>query len=148
MMKLTLMKKVLETVNDEWQSKLAEDLLQKWQYDSERVHYFRASANFLFVFYQNGERHFLRFNEDTERNRERVSSELEILEYLETKGFPCVTAEASKEGRHIETLQTDIGRFDSVVFKAASGIHPELANLKTGDFEKWGSIPVMNENGV
>jgi hypothetical protein len=50
MMKLSMMKKVVETVNAEWKSPLAEKILEKWGYDKGTVYYFRSSANFLFVF--------------------------------------------------------------------------------------------------
>lgn len=50
MMKLSTMKKVVDTLSEEWESSLAETILERWGYDAGTVRYVRASANFIFVF--------------------------------------------------------------------------------------------------
>jgi Ser/Thr protein kinase RdoA (MazF antagonist) len=68
MMKLSTMRKVVDTVDHEWRSPLAERILTQWGYDEGSVYYFRSSANFIFVFRKNGQRYFLRFNDACERD--------------------------------------------------------------------------------
>lgn len=67
MMKLSTMLKVVVTVDEEWRSSFAENILTNWEYDEGNLYYMRASSNFVFIFQNNGEHFFLRFVEKEEK---------------------------------------------------------------------------------
>ena len=62
MMKLSTMKAMTDTLNDKWESAIADQILSGWEHDKGTAKYLRASANFQFTFQKAGGRYFLRFN--------------------------------------------------------------------------------------
>ncbi|KEK23400.1 phosphotransferase enzyme family protein [Bacillus gaemokensis] len=137
-MKLSLMLKVVETVDDEWKSPLAEKILENWQYNKGSLYYFRSSANCIFVFKKNGERHFLRFIEKQERNVEAIKAEIDILLYLSRYSIHVAEPVQSKNECYIEEVETDLGTFYAVVFKGLDGKQYEVEELKEEQFLLWG----------
>jgi Ser/Thr protein kinase RdoA (MazF antagonist) len=140
MMKLSIMKALLEQTDEEWRSPVAETIVQGWDYDKDTLFFWRASANFIFVFHKNGQKYFLRFSEQSEKALDSISAEMEILEYLRMKGIPVVQVIPSKLMNQIETSDTSIGSFNAVVFKALQGQHLDFSNLHKSDFENWGKL--------
>ena len=61
MMKLSTMQKLVATLNENDESLIAELIASHWNHDPGTVHYFRASANFLFLFKHLGQEYVLRF---------------------------------------------------------------------------------------
>jgi DNA-binding sugar fermentation-stimulating protein len=41
MMKLSTMKKIVETVNSDWRSPIAEKIMEKWEFDEKEMYYYR-----------------------------------------------------------------------------------------------------------
>ncbi|MGV3465460.1 MAG: phosphotransferase enzyme family protein [Heyndrickxia sp.] len=138
MMKLSTMKKVVETVDSEWHSPLAEFILNRWGFDEGSVYYFRSSANFIFLFKRNGATHFLRFNNSCERDIETIESELEILSYLQAAPIKVVKPIPSLNGKYIEEVRTEIGTFYAVVFEALHGKQFEIEELSSEQYFEWG----------
>lgn len=139
MMNLSMMQKVVETVNEEWKSPLAENILERWGYDEGQVFYFRASANFLFVFKREGVHYFLRFSDASEKNLALLEAEMEILEYLREQPVKVALPVKSQNDRLIETVETELGTFYAVVFEALPGKQIEIEELELEQFFKWGS---------
>jgi Ser/Thr protein kinase RdoA (MazF antagonist) len=139
MMKLSTMKKVVDTVDGEWRSPLAENILERWGYDPRSVYYFRASANFLFIFKQKGKTYFLRFSDSCEKDLLSLKSEIEILEYLRNQPLRVALPVKSLNENHIEVVETEIGTFYAVVFEALPGQQFETDELQQDQFFKWGS---------
>lgn len=138
MMKLSTMKKVVETVDAEWRSPLAEKMLDKWGYDKGTVYYFRSSANFLFVFKRKGKSFFLRFTDACEKELSQIYSEMKILEYLRNQPIRVALPVPSLAGNVIETIETEIGTFYAVVFEALIGDQLEVEQLELKDYGLWG----------
>lgn len=138
MMKLSTMKKVVDTVDHEWRSSLAEKILNQWGYDEGSVYYFRASANFIFVFRKNGKRYFLRFNATSERDLKTIEAEIETLLYLRNQPVHTAQPVKSLNDRYIEIIETDIGTFYAVVFEGLQGEQHEFGDLKQEQFVTWG----------
>lgn len=69
MMKLSTMKKVLDTVDSGWRSPIADLIMERWAYDAGTLFFWRASANFVFIFKREGISYYLRFNEASEREK-------------------------------------------------------------------------------
>lgn len=139
MMKLSTMKKVVDTVDEEWRSKFAERILDLWGYDNGFAYYYRGSANFIFVFRREGKRYFLRFNESSERDLKTIETELGILQYLHKNQVRVALPVVSKEGRLIETVESPLGIYYAVVFEALEGEHQEFEKLFTEQYVTWGS---------
>ncbi|WP_442598703.1 phosphotransferase enzyme family protein [Neobacillus sp. D3-1R] len=139
MMNLSMMQRVVETVNEEWKSPLAEKILERWGYDEGQVFYFRASANFLFVFKREGVHYFLRFSDASEKNLALLEAEMEILEYLREQPVKVALPVKSQNDRLIETVETELGTFYAVVFEALPGKQFETEELELEQFFTWGS---------
>lgn len=139
MMNLSMMQKVVATVDSEWKSPLAEKILESWGYDEGEVYYFRASANFLFVFKREGKHYFLRFSHSSEKNLALLEAEMEILEYLRKQPVRVALPVKSRNEQLIETVETELGTFYAVVFEALPGKQYETEELEPGQFFTWGS---------
>lgn len=139
MMRLSTMKKVVETVDDKWRSPLAEKILERWGYDKGSVYYFRASANFLFIFKKQGKSYFLRFSDSSEKDLSSLKSEIEILEYLREQPITVALPVKSLNDEYIEIVETEVGTFYAVVFVALPGKQFEIEELVQEQFFKWGS---------
>ncbi|MFC4409038.1 phosphotransferase enzyme family protein [Chungangia koreensis] len=139
MMRLSLMKRVVDTVDEEWRSPLAFELMENWGYDVGEVYYWRASANFIFVCKRDGKTYFLRFNDGNERTIEEIESELNVIQYLAEHSIRVAQPVKSKNDRYIETVQTELGTFHAVLFEEAVGEHLEFEELIEEQFFLWGS---------
>ncbi|MEK0221273.1 phosphotransferase enzyme family protein [Bacillus proteolyticus] len=138
MMKLSSMLKVVATVDEEWRSSFAENILTNWEHDEGTLYYMRASSNFVFIFQNNGEHFFLRFIEKEEKSKEAIQAEIHILQYLSSCALEVNVPVLSKSQRYIEEIHTELGIFYAVVFKACSGKHYEVADLTKDQFHLWG----------
>ena len=139
MMKLSTMLKVDSTVDTQGQSRIAEHILKQWEHDSGSAQFFRSSTNFLYIFHKGGERYFLRFADSVERTRVVIEAEMALLSFLASKGMAVTTPFASKNGRSVETVETDLGTFHAVVFAQLRGIQVDIKELSAAQFEVWGA---------
>jgi Ser/Thr protein kinase RdoA (MazF antagonist) len=139
MMKLSMMLKVDSTVDTRWRSRIAERILEHWEHDPGSAQFFRSSTNFVYVFRKGGERFFLRFAESAERTGAEISAEIALLGFLASQGMRVSTPIASKNGRCVETVETDLGTFHAVVFAQLQGAQVALEELGTAQFEVWGA---------
>jgi Ser/Thr protein kinase RdoA (MazF antagonist) len=139
MMKLSTMKTVLDTVDSGWRCPLANQILERWGYDEGTVFYWRASANFVFIFLREGHQFYLRFNEASEREVALIKSELDVVLYLGTKPLRTAQPILSLNGQFIETVESKLGTYHAVVFEAMPGEHLELEELDEKQFYDWGS---------
>lgn len=138
MMKLSTMLKVASTVDSEWRSSIAEEILEQWNYDEGSVYAFRYSANFIFVFKKDGETHFLRFNEVSERELSLLEAEMEILDYLAGTSLRTVKPVLSLNGKKIERVEGENGIYYASVFKALPGKQYEINELEQYQLFIWG----------
>lgn len=138
MMKLSTMLKVASTVDSEWRSSIAEKILEQWNYDEGSVYAFRYSANFIFIFKKDGETHFLRFNEVSERELSLLEAEMEILEYLAGTSLRTVKPVLSLNGKKIERVEGENGIYYASIFKALPGKQYEINELEKYQFFIWG----------
>jgi Ser/Thr protein kinase RdoA (MazF antagonist) len=139
MMKLSTMKLIMDTIDQDWKSTLAECILERWDYDKGTVYFIRASANFIFIFKKDGKHFFLRFNDSSERTVETIASELSILQYLHTKGIHAAQPVPSKNGQMLEVVKTELGTFHAVVFEAVPGRHEEWGDITQENIYRWGN---------
>lgn len=138
MMKLSLMRDVFKTVNSDWDCELATKLVENWKHDENWVKMWRASANFICYFRNNGCNYVTRFNCDSERSLENVESEIDLLLYLKSKNIQIAKPILSNNSRFIEKTQTQLGTFYSSVFERIFGDQHDIDDLKSENFIVWG----------
>ncbi|CAN5646080.1 phosphotransferase enzyme family protein [soil metagenome] len=137
-MKLSTMQAVVATVNEQWESPLADTLLAAWAHDAEPAKYWRASANFIFFFKQAGRDHVLRFNHASERTRDTIQAEIDYVNYLAAAGITVAKPIRSLAGHHVESSSTAHGLFHVVAFEALPGELLEFDTLTPEQFMRWG----------
>ncbi|WP_343796170.1 phosphotransferase enzyme family protein [Bacillus carboniphilus] len=137
-MKLSVMKNLVQTIDESWKSPVADKIADCWGADKGSTRYIRGSANFLFVFQREDERFILRFNEDSERKVEQIKAELFLLQLLKDKGLAVPEPVQSMNGQLVESVETDLGLYHASVFTIIKGTHPEFEALTDAEFTKWG----------
>ena len=142
MMKLSTMNDVVETVNDEWESALADQIVQRWDHD-EPVKYWRASSNFIFFFKNLGVTYVLRFNHARERMPESIQAEIEFVNALAEEGIRVAKPIRSIAGNFVESVDVTVGEighglFHAAAFEAMPGEQLDLDELTTEQFVLWG----------
>ena len=138
MMKLSLMQALEDTLSESYQSDIANQIIAAWPHDRGTVQYFRASANFVFVFCSNGQPFILRFTHASERSADAIRAELGYLQYLATHGVPVALPVQSLSGQYVETITTPLGVVHAVVFERLAGEQFETGNLSLEQFTRWG----------
>lgn len=139
MMKLSTMLKVDDTIDTQGRSRIAEHILEHWEHDPESAEFFRSSANFVYIFRKGGEHYFLRFADSAERTRAEIESAMALLDFLVSNGMAVTIPVASKNGRYVETVETDLGIFHAVVFAQLQGSQLDIEELNPAQFELWGA---------
>ena len=138
MMKLSTMQAVVDTVDDQWECDLAEQLLLHWEHDPDRAKYWRASANFIFFFKKSDELHVLRFNHVDERSATEIQSELDFVNYLANQGVNVARPILSKAENLVELVSTGLVNFHAVAFKALPGKQIGFDELTPEQVSSWG----------
>ena len=138
MMKLTLMKRFFDTVDEEWRSPISDEIAAMWLRGEKTVRVVRASANFVASVDHAEQKYFLRFNHSNERTAEFIEAELRYIRHLSGRGIRANRPVRSLSGRYVESVSTEMGVFHAVLFEAAEGVQRELADLDLDGFERWG----------
>ncbi|NJN81401.1 MAG: phosphotransferase [Caldilineaceae bacterium] len=139
MMKLSTMQAVVSTVDERWESRLADQILSHWEHDAERAKYWRASANFVFFFKRFGLDHVLRFNHESERTAGEIQAELDYVNELARSGLHVAKPVQSLAGAAVESIDTSQGVFHAVVFETLRGKQVDLVELAPAQIVAWGN---------
>lgn len=145
MMKASTMQVVVATVNEEWESPLANEILERWENDGEPAKYWRASANFVF-FFNRGD-YVLRFSHAEERSAETVQAEIAHVNALIANGIRAAKPVQSLTGNYVESLVTSHGLFHAVAFEKLPGEQLEIEELTSEQFVHWGQALGELHNG-
>jgi Ser/Thr protein kinase RdoA (MazF antagonist) len=138
MMKLSLMKRFFDTVDEEWRTPLADQIARYW-FDGEfQAFCLRASANFAIMVTAGEQDYILRFNHASERTVETIVAELAFIEHLSVCGVRVARPLPSLAGNLVESVMTDLGLFHSVLFEFLPGQTRELDELDLQSIEAWG----------
>ena len=139
MMKLSTMYKVDCMVGTNGQNPVAEQILKRWEHERGSMRFFRSSANFVYVFRNEGRQNFLRFAESSERTRETIEAEMDILHWVARRGMTVTTPIQSRNGHFVETVVTELGTFHAVVFAGLEGSQLDIRELDDSQFREWGA---------
>ena len=138
MMKLSLMQNVVSTVDEQWESPLADEIVAHWAHDDERAKYWRASTNFVFYFKHADQNYVLRFNHTDERNVDLIQVEVDYVCALADQGVRVARPVLSLSGKYVESVSTELGLFHAVAFEALPGEQLEIDDCKPERFVQWG----------
>ncbi len=138
MMKLSTMQGLIQTLDEQGGSPVAEEILSCWQHDPGTARFFRASANFIFTFENQSREYILRFNHAGERTPDGVQAELDVLNYLASQAAPIGRPVRSLSGKTLEIVRTSSGRFLAAVFEKLRGFQYETPELPEHLFVAWG----------
>lgn len=116
----------------------AKQLIEYWEHDAGSLKFWRASSNFVYVFYKDGRPYYLRFIHEDDNSSENIQAEIDFLQYLLDKGYPAAAPVRSRQGRWIETIITENGRYHGVVFEQANGVHIPIDQMSELHFQDWG----------
>ena len=138
MMKLSAMQALIMTLNENEESPIANVIAFRWNHDPGTVRFFRASANFLFLFKYSGQDYVLRFINVNERTFDAIHAELAYLDHLASQGVRAAKPVLSRADNLVETIETDLGVFHAVVFERLMGEQFELSDLIPDMVMRWG----------
>lgn len=138
MMRLTTLWKVDGEIDVDGRSRIANELAQAWPHDAP-PRFFRSSTNFVYGFRRAGAPHFLRFAHDSERSREQIAAELELLSRLRSAGLPVAEPVAASAGEFVVSAETRLGRFHAVAFRRANGNQLQAKELDADHLRRWGA---------
>lgn len=138
-MKLSTLWAVDSTVDTDGGSPIAEQILKQWEHEQGSAQLFRSSANFVYRFRIEGKPCFLRFAATTERTRDTIEAEIDILQWIARRGMTVTTPLPSRNGNFVETVVTDLGTFHAVVFAGLEGAQLDIEDLDDSQFGEWGA---------
>lgn len=138
-MRLSTLWRVDATIDADGGSPVAERLLEGWTHDHGSARFFRSSANFLYQFRDGGQVRFLRFAAATERTRDTIEAEMELVQALDAGGVAVAAPVPSRRGNLVETVGTDWGIFHAVVFPALAGTQFDLDERDAAGVRRWGA---------
>lgn len=137
-MQLSLMKSYFDTEDEEHRNPILDHLASHW-FESFEAWTLRASANFVALVKAEGEKYYLRFNHEDERSVKHVLNELSYIQRLRETGVNANKPVPSLSGNLVESIETELGVLNAVMFTEVEGEHRESNDLDLKDFSKWGT---------
>jgi Ser/Thr protein kinase RdoA (MazF antagonist) len=149
MMKLSTMKELFDTVDEQGRSPIAAEILTRWMHAAEPPRVWRASANFVFTFKQSGRDGVLRFNHAREREPAELQAEVDFVNHLAGRGVWVSRPQRSLAGHFVESVETPLGLYHAVVFEKLSGRqYDEVAELPPALWPAWGRALAQLHNAA
>ena len=100
----------------------------------------RASSNFAVPCQINGQKAVLRFVPAEERSAVMVQAEMDTLKYLSERGLPVNRPIPARNGRLVETVETEIGVCHAAALTWLEGtVHDDLSDLPASLIPEWGA---------
>lgn len=100
---------------------------------------FRASANFTYVCDIGEQRAFLRFAHVSERTREEIEREMELLVWLASQQIAVNEPIRSSSDALVESVKTELGTFHAVMLTQIVGKNHEFDHLDSATARRWGA---------
>ena len=107
---------------------LARKCLAFYEYDEESLDdmlsYFRISSNAIYPFCKKNDIHevcFLRLSPSEEKPFSSVATEIQLIKWLNEKGFSAMKPVAMKTGEFVKEMRTEWGTFNVSCFAKVSG---------------------------
>lgn len=108
---------------------LAKCCLQHWDHDEDTVdemlRRFRISSNAVYPFRQEGRLCFLRLAPAEEKSVEEIIGEVEVILWLRSQGFPAMEPVPMKNGKYVDIIESQWGRYIASCFYGVPGVSLE-----------------------
>lgn len=104
---------------------LAKMLIGNWKYDKnslEMFKYYRISSNAIYPFQSEGKTQLLRFAPISEKDKNNILAELELIRYLRFNKFPALRTVLSNNVEELITAKTPWGEYYATVFDRVPGV--------------------------
>jgi Ser/Thr protein kinase RdoA (MazF antagonist) len=137
-MRLSTMWDVDRAVDGDGRSTIIDRIVARWPHDEGSAWFFRSSANFIAIYQRDGQRRFLRFADSSERDRDTIQAELDLVQWLATDGLAVSVPEPSLEGSLLETVEVSERTFHAVPFSGLSGEQFASDDLDHAGIRRWG----------
>ena len=98
MMRLSTLWAVDREIDGDGRSPIIDRIVELWPHDAGSARFFRSSANFLAIYKHDGQRRFLRFADSSERDRDTILAELDLVRWLAGQGLDVSLPQASLGG--------------------------------------------------
>lgn len=138
MMRLSVMRAVVETLSEAGTSPLADQAAALWTREPVSPRYLRASANVVFTFTREGRSYVLRLTDEHKRTQAMLQAEVDYINHLALHGVPVARPIRSLAGLEVERVQTPLGTFHAVVFDLIKGTQYDIEELEQSQFAQWG----------
>ncbi|REE85352.1 Ser/Thr protein kinase RdoA (MazF antagonist) [Paenibacillus taihuensis] len=117
----------------------AGQLVLNWEHEANSLKFWRASSNFVYRFEADGGKPFwLRFVHEADNSIANIHAELHYIIYLIERGYAAAPPVPSLNGRLIETIETEQGRYYGVVFEQAEGNRVQADRMTEDQLQRWG----------
>lgn len=120
MMNVEIMWKEVAKI-DKGQQCIGRQLINRFNHDANSLKFWRASANFIYMFTYKKQERVLRIVPASERTIKQIQAELDFIEFLTEKGLPVLQPIKSTNQQQIETLENENGVFHAVAYPRAPG---------------------------
>ncbi|MHA1503449.1 MAG: phosphotransferase enzyme family protein [Candidatus Heimdallarchaeota archaeon] len=147
MLNVEIMRKYVQCFYDK-ESFFVDDLIKRWPHDPDSHRMGRVSANFIYFFTYGAEKRVLRFTPVAERTENQLLAEMDFIEYLRSVGIPVVKPIRSKQNKYVESIETEDGLFNAVVFERAPGKHFETDELPEDKIIELGKLTAEFHNAT
>ncbi len=138
MMKLSALKNIIRTVDENGCSQLAAQLIARWCSGNISNQIINVSSNAVFAFHNGSQKLILRFVPVEERAFEAIQGEIEFLNHLAGQGLRVNCPIKSLAGKDVETVQTEWGAYHAVVLEALDGKQIDMEELSAEQIFTWG----------
>jgi Ser/Thr protein kinase RdoA (MazF antagonist) len=139
MMKLSTLWNVDRLLDAAGRNPIADQILASWDHDPGSARFRRSSTNFVYVFSIKGAKQFLRFAASSERTREAIAAEVDLVNWLARAGLSVARPIQSRTGGFVQTTATELGTFHAVAFAGLPGSRFDIADLTGAQFGEWGA---------
>ncbi|CAN5430878.1 phosphotransferase enzyme family protein [soil metagenome] len=138
-MKLSRMWSVDGSVDDVTHRGAIADLIAARWGENLAPRRFRASANFTYVCDIGEQRAFLRFAHESDRTRDDIEREMELLIWLAAQQIAANEPIRSSSNALVESVETETGAFHAVMLTRVIGKNHEFEQLDGGTAQRWGA---------
>jgi Ser/Thr protein kinase RdoA (MazF antagonist) len=139
MLQLSIMKRFFDSVDSEWRSPLAAQVLSPWSPDAGTVKLIRASANIVCIFQRSGAVFAGRINLRKNRTPVSFENEAKFLRGLDSAGISVSRPVAANSGSFVVEADTELGPVVAMAFEYVKGESYEIDDLPASHFEHWGA---------
>jgi Ser/Thr protein kinase RdoA (MazF antagonist) len=138
MMPLSEIRRIKESVDADWRSKIADDVARAWNLGPGSPRWWRSSASHVFVI-PGAPRRFLRFvPADTETARRFRRGAQLASDFPHVRGLWIARPLPSKHGDCIPTVTTTLGPMSAMLVEEAPGITLDVPSLTPERAREWG----------